>query len=362
MTASDIYPLPTVPVQVTGRWLGKVLGQKIKSLYMTHSVLNATASKLFFTIEYEDDGNEGDRPKHVCIKGGFNPDMLAAQGFRDLLIAAYTNEASFFSLVAPTLNHMSLTKVWWAGVGDEQGILVMEDLNEAGYTFGNPQHVWSVDQVKAGVEQLAALHASTWGYSYQDYPWITASYEGMMMALTDMWDDQIHGADRPPCPNIIKASRDRTVNAIKKHFATKNPKFMSLIHGDPHTGNTYLDKAGNPRFLDWQTFHIGSPFHDLSYFIVGALSVEDRRAHEIPIIDHYLGALARFGGPCLSRKDEDVMKEYSKATMAGMGWILTPYALQKKECVFPMCERYGAAIVDHKSIEIVEALTVVCNN
>lgn len=45
--------------------------------------------------------------------------------------------------------------------------------------------------------------------------------------------------------------------------------------------------------------------------------------------------------------------------MAGMGWILTPYALQKKECVFSMCERYGATIVDHKSIEIVEALPLV---
>ncbi|KAJ0143758.1 Eukaryotic phosphomannomutase [Fusarium oxysporum f. sp. albedinis] len=210
----------------------------------------------------------------------------------------------------------------------------MEDLNEAGYTFGNPRDVWSIDQVKAGVEQLAALHASTWGYSYEDYPWITASYEGMMMALTDMWDDQIHGADRPPCPDIIKTSRERTVNAIKKHFATKDPKFMSLIHGDPHTGNIYLDKAGNPR----------------------ALSVEDRRANEVAVIDHYLEALAKFGGLSLSTNDDDVMKEYAKATMAGMGWILTPYALQKKECVFPMCERYGAAIVDHKSIEIVEAL------
>uniref|UniRef100_A0A0D2YBC1 Aminoglycoside phosphotransferase domain-containing protein n=1 Tax=Fusarium oxysporum (strain Fo5176) TaxID=660025 RepID=A0A0D2YBC1_FUSOF len=128
--------------------------------------------------KYENDKDDEDRPKHVCIKGGFNPAMLATEGFRELLISAYTNEAKLFSLVAPTLNHMSLTKVWWAGVRDEQGILVMEDLNKAGYTFGNPQDVWSVDQVKAGVEQLAALHASTWGYSYEDYPWITASYEG----------------------------------------------------------------------------------------------------------------------------------------------------------------------------------------
>jgi thiamine kinase-like enzyme len=177
----------------------------------------------------------------------------------------------------------------------------------------------------------------------------------MMIALTEMWDAQILGADRPPCPDIIKNSRDRTVAALKKHFATKNPKFMSLIHGDPHTGNTYLDKAGNPRFLDWQTFHIGSPFHDLAYFVVGTLSVEDRRMHEMAIVNHYLEALARFDGPLLSTKDEEVWREYSKSMMSGMGWILTPYALQPKERVFAMCERYGAAIMDHKAIETVES-------
>lgn len=59
--------------------------------------------------------------------------------------------------------------------------------------------------------------------------------------------------------------------------------------------------------------------------------MEDRRANEVAVIDHYLEALAKFGGPSLSTNDDDVMKEYAKATMAGMGWILTPYALQKKK-------------------------------
>jgi hypothetical protein len=46
---------------------------------------------------------------------GFNPAMLAVEGFKNLLVAACTNEAMFFSVVAPTLSHMSLPKVWWAG-------------------------------------------------------------------------------------------------------------------------------------------------------------------------------------------------------------------------------------------------------
>lgn len=72
MTASDIYPLPTVPEQVTASWLGKVLGQNVKSAELIYSVLNATASKLFFTIEYEDDKNAEDQARYICSKGMYS--------------------------------------------------------------------------------------------------------------------------------------------------------------------------------------------------------------------------------------------------------------------------------------------------
>lgn len=103
---------------------------------------------------------------------------------------------------------------------------------------------------------------------------------------------------------------------IKKYLATKNPKLMSLIYGDPHTGNTY---PSSPQYPNWQTFHIGSLFHDLAYFVIGAMSVEDRRTLKGVIIGHYLEAVASFGGPSISTKDENFMKEYSNAKMAGMG-------------------------------------------
>ncbi|KIL84094.1 hypothetical protein FAVG1_12671 [Fusarium avenaceum] len=142
MTASDIYPLASVPQQVTASWLGKVSGQNVKSAELIYSMLNATASKLLYIIEYEDDTNAEDQARYVCIKGGFNPAMLAGEGYKDLLIAAYTNKAIFFSIVAPTLGHISPQKVWWAGNQGEQGILVMEDSNNAEFTLRTPQNGW----------------------------------------------------------------------------------------------------------------------------------------------------------------------------------------------------------------------------
>ncbi|KAH7161053.1 kinase-like domain-containing protein [Dactylonectria macrodidyma] len=355
MSIPETQPLPTEPEQVTPTWLACVLELGVRSIELTNSVLNATASKLFVTITYEDDNAETARPTHVCLKGGFNPAMLAVEGYRDILITMYTREVNFFNLVAPKLTNMSLPKVWWSGADSQQGILVMDDLNHNGFTFGNPVEDWPLDRVITGVEQLAALHAGTWGMSMAEHPWLTPAYEHVMIGLTMMWDDQVLGADRPPFPDIIK-NRERTVAAMKKHYLTKNPKFICLLHGDPHTGNTYIDQAGNPRFLDWQTLHIGSAFHDFAYFVVGALSIENRRAHEVSILGHYLEALANFGGPPFTTRDEDVVKEYHKSAMAGLGWVLTPYDMQTKERVIAMCERYSAAIVDHKAIELVESL------
>ncbi|RSL91491.1 hypothetical protein CEP52_014234 [Fusarium oligoseptatum] len=354
--SSDITPLPTRPGQVTPEWLGGVLGQKVKSLEITRSIHDAAASKLFITIKYEDEESTVDRPHHICLKGGFNEAMMAIPQYREILITMYTREANFFNLAAPKLANIDLPKVWWAGCDTQQGLLVMEDLVRGGFTFGDPVDNWPVERVMTGVEQLAALHASTWGMTEADNPWLTNVYEETMINLTAMWDAQILAEGRPPFPDIIKGSQERTVAAMKKHFATKNPKFISLLHGDPHTGNTFIGQDGRPRFLDWQTLHIGSCFHDFAYFVVGALSVEDRRAHEFKILDHYLKKLAELGHGPFSSKDDDVIKEYSKGTMAGMGWVLTPYAMQRKERVIAMCERYCAAIVDHKAIELIESL------
>ncbi|KXJ85064.1 kinase-like domain-containing protein, partial [Microdochium bolleyi] len=360
MGSLSMIPLPRTADQVTAEWLSSVLGRKIKTVEVTRSVLDETATKLFITLHYDDNVDSDARPCHLCVKGGLNPAMFNLEGYSEILKLIYTREALFFSKVAPKLRpELILPKVWWAGEDLEmgQGINIMEDLNHAGATFGNPLDDWSVDRVKVGVEQLAALHSSTWSITPTgENAWITPGYETVMLGLTMNWDNMINGEGRPEFPPIIKDSGERVVAALQKHFATKNPRFMTLLHGDPHTGNTFLDKAGNPRFIDWQTLHIGCAFHDFAYFVVGALSIEDRKKHEIEILKHYLDALHRFGVPELTVEDPEVMVEYRKSCLAGLGWMLTPYNMQRKERVVAMSARYCAAIVDHETIQLIESL------
>ncbi|KAI2463337.1 hypothetical protein F4781DRAFT_440642 [Annulohypoxylon bovei var. microspora] len=79
-------------------------------------------------------------------------------------------------------------------------------------------------------------------------------------------------------------------------------------------------------------------------------------AHEMRILDHYLDALSSFGGLSLSSRDEDVWTEYRKSTLAGYQWILVPYELQSEARVRTMVARLSTAIVDHKTVELIESL------
>lgn len=346
--------LPLSPEEVTSEWLSSALGHKVKSFTFTDKILFATASKLFVTVTYDDEAaaSAAGKPTHICLKGGFNQAVVAQ--YADIMIRIYTREVGFFSHVIPKLSHVDTAKCWWSGANKEQGIVILDDLNKQGARFGEPTETWTVDQAKAAVEQLAGLHAATWGDKSAKLPtWLTdpEHYDATILSLCGLWQGLVVAENRPHFP--ADWNEERITAAMKKHLKTRDPRFTCLLHGDPHAGNTYFIN-GAPRFLDWQLIHVGSAFHDLAYFIVGALSVENRKSHEMSILQHYLDTLAKFGGPTLTL--DEVLVEYRKSLMTGIGWMLTPYKLQTMERVHAMSERYGSAILDHKTIELVESL------
>ncbi|KAF2636156.1 aminoglycoside phosphotransferase [Massarina eburnea CBS 473.64] len=342
--------LPAIPEEVTAEWLAKVLERKVKSVKLERTI-PGTASKVFVDVTYEDDDPTSKLPTRFCVKGGFDPNFIKAMSW---IVMIYQRECDFYNHVAPKLNNMELPTSWWAGHNAKQGIVVLDDLAALGSNFGNPVETWSVSRVLAGVEQLAALHSKTWHVQAVDYPWLTSDYDQAILTLMNTYDAVVKGPDRPKIHEYLK-DQERVTAVLKKHYTLRNPRFQCLLHGDAHTGNTYLVN-GAPRFLDWQMIHIGSAFHDLSYFIGAALTVEDRRAREWDIVDHYLRTLEKFGVEPLSTSDEEVANEYKKSFLAGIGWIMCPYEMQVKECVHPMALRYSAALDDHKVLELVEGL------
>ncbi|KAK6950517.1 hypothetical protein Daesc_008845 [Daldinia eschscholtzii] len=292
--------LPLLPNEVTAKWVGSKLGRTIKSATLTRSIFS-TGSKLFYFIEYEDEVTDtSSRPSHICVKGVFDPDMVKAQPWT---LSLAQREADFYAKIAPAIKHMGHPKAWWGGRNDRQGIAIMSDLVHEGCTF--PPETTS-------------------------YPLETVLEEYLM-----------------------DGARIREVQ--KKYYARRNPKFRTLLHGDPHMGNTYFTADGHIRFLDWSAIHFASCFHDLVYFVSTTMTVKDRQIHEMEILDYYLSTLHKLGGPKLDRNDEELMIEYKKSYLTNLIWPVCGYALQTKERVDVLAERTIAAWVDHKVIEVVEA-------
>ncbi|KAH8891720.1 hypothetical protein GQ53DRAFT_648519 [Thozetella sp. PMI_491] len=341
--------LPAIPGDISAIWLSDVLGHTVTAVKLDR-VVPGTATKVFVTVKFEDD--HVSLPRNFCVKGGFDPAIIKALPF---VVMIYQREVDFYNKVAPLLEHMELPKAWWAGHSTRQGIIILDDLEAAGYAFGSPSKPWNVPSVLTGIEQLAALHSKTWGVTNTDYPWLTSDYDQALLHLMQTYEQVVRSPGRPTIPEYMK-DQDRMTAVLKKHYGSRNPKFFCLLHGDSHVSNTYL-VDGAARFLDWQMIHIGSAFHDVAYFIGGALDIKTRRAREFEILNHYLQTLEKFGGPTLSIDDKEVLNEYKKSLLAGVGPIMCPYEMQPKEWVFPMAERYAAALDDHQVLELVESLS-----
>lgn len=200
------------------------------------------------------------------------------------------------------------------------------------------------------------------------------SYTNGMLGLMTMWDALILSPDRPQLPDRYK-NREWVEAVLKRSWANVDPKTRVLMHGDPHAGNTcvlspppsrtknyllnyknkrYMLPTGEPRLLDLQCVAIGSALGDVAYCLGSALSISDRRAHELELLDHYLARLAEAGGPRLER--DEVMTEFRRGYILGWGWLITPYGWHPEARVRSMASRYVAAMEDHGTMELAETM------
>ncbi|OCK81560.1 hypothetical protein K432DRAFT_350766 [Lepidopterella palustris CBS 459.81] len=355
-------PLPLNVDEITQQWLENALGVRLERAHIVQ-VMPGTATKIFVDITYHPAepiaAQTGAGPRRVCIKGGFDP-LLRELGMN----SAYRREAEFFAHIAPALQkrNVRLPGSLYCGtdVVEGQGIVILEDLIAANCTFGQCLEPWLAPRAAVALEQLAGLHAMTWGARPVEYPWLSEVpiIEEVLKSMfsPEYWDSQFYTENCPLGVPDHMLDRERMYDAFKTLWRTENPDLTCIVHGDCHVGNTFLSPppAQLPGFLDFQAPQIGSAMHDVAYFLGGALTVEDRRTHERELLKHYLDKLHEAGGPRLGV--EDVWMDYRKHHLHGFVWVLTGPRMQAKTKVDAMTERHVAAILDHESIELLEGI------
>ena len=211
--------------------------------------------------------------------------------------------------------------------------LLLEDLTERGAQFPSALDPVSLNEVRSVLGHLARLHARFWNSPRfgGDLGWVATPVSGGMFDVfdaigLDLIEDQV---SRHPFKADLIAPLGRSLPQMWEllwRVQTRHSRApTTLLHGDPHLGNTYLLPGSRGGLLDWQLMMRGSWAHDVTYLLVTALEPEVRRAHQGDLLLEYLDLLASAGVGEVPSPTE-AFEQYRMAALWGLviGWLICP--------------------------------------
>ena len=302
--------MPQIPVEVgdvTPEWLTAALGATVERV----EVLDAhsgTTGRARVAVTWGDPSS--DRPPSLFVK--LAPFDERQRRFVDL-VGLGLAEARFYRDVAsdvpvrvPVVHHASTDD-------DGRYIMVLEDLEASGCRFPSPSDDDVVDTVAAVIDALAHLHARFWesprlntsigrnaalrappvtvgkAAATGDLAWVASggrvAFEGggpFIQKALDRFGDEMG----PTFRRLAELYVEHT-SRIAELLAAGPP---TLIHGDPHLGNLFMDgdQAG---FFDWGMVWRATGVRDVAYVLGNSTRPEIRRAHEREWLAHYVHVL-----------------------------------------------------------------------
>lgn len=343
-------PVPdTLDELLSPAWLTSALGARFPGVAVTAvtpgPVVSRVSTNARFHIECAGGPPDGLSP-HLCAKGYFSE---MGRAFR----MVGEPEACFYRDVAASTGVRTLRSVY-ADVdpATHHGVVITEDVVAQGATFLDARSDYTPDQAAESLEQLAGLHAATWGDpAHAGARWLASRLEAYHVRRGI---DEIRGNFEGPIgAGVPDESRDAerllaAYRTLAAEIGSASP--WSVIHGDAHVGNVYLDGEGRPSFLDWQLVQRGPWYLDVGYHIASALTVEDRRRTERDLVRHYLDRLAAQG---VDTPGEDDAWHGLRRGMVH-GFFLWGITLKVEPAVTAtLLERLGTAVADHDAFEAI---------
>jgi len=299
--------MPPIPVDVddvTPEWLGAVLGVGVTGVEVLdrHS---GTTGRARVGVTYAP-GDDGAFPPSLFVK--LPPFDVAQRKFVDMAGLGVA-EALFYRDLAHEIT-LRIPGVHYAAVDDDgRYVMVIEDLAAAGCRFPRPGDDDVAEWGGGIVEELARLHAPYWDSPRLrdggDLVWVTnggrtgrnvpkgrgGGYVGLAL---EQFGDEMGPAFRRLAQLYIEHTARIMGEVLDEGTHT-------LIHGDPHLGNLFIDTNGidgnRVGFLDWAMLDRRTGMRDVSYVLCNSIPPDVRRAHEREWVARYLATLADFGVP-----------------------------------------------------------------
>ncbi|MFC5748332.1 aminoglycoside phosphotransferase family protein [Actinomadura rugatobispora] len=291
----QLLPVPrTMDDLLSPAWLNRALAGRFPGIDITRVTPGPVVSRVSTNARFHIESANGLPPglsPNLCGKGYFSDAGWSAR-------QAGVFEVSFYRHLAEASGVRTLRSVY-ADIDAEtqHGVVITEDVVAQGATFLDATSEYTPELAAESLAELARLHSATWGDpAVAEAGWLESrldSYMGQrgLKEIRGNFESEI-GAG---VPEEVRDA-ERLVAAYKALAEqTRGASPWSVIHGDAHVGNLYLDGDGRPSFLDWQLVQRGPWYIDVGYHLASALTVEDRRANEKDLVRHYLDRLTAGG-------------------------------------------------------------------
>lgn len=323
-----------------------------------------------------DDESRVSTARRITVDVGYtyNPDSLPVRVTIKVArpglggIPLYDNEVNVYKYLGDELPVVTPRCVGaWCDVDGATFGIALEDLRVSGAEFPTVLTPVGVEDVRLLLSQLAVLHARYWQSPRfgADLSWLWPHTSG---PIHELFTD-------PSAVPALVALEVRTVQFKRELLQSVGETTDSLlakvtsaqihqaalpttlVHGDCHIGNTYVLPDGRRGLIDWQLTARGFCMHDVSYIIITALSVEDRRIYEDELIAFYHRRLLEAGVPDAPAVT-DLLYEHriAAAWCFYIGWLTTPLENYGWEINVANQIRLATAYRDLNSKVLLEAL------
>jgi hypothetical protein len=287
-----VRSIPATPDEVTASWLTEVMQETAPNIDLAGiEVLQqhaGTTGRMRVRLRHAS-GSSG--PDSVFVK-------LPPFDERQQRLVAATEmgrrEARFYmSLAAET--PIRTPKAWYAAAGEQptEYVMVLEDLEASGCSFTN--RLEPPDEERSGqlIDSLARMHARFWEDSRFDtaMSWLPTAMRGSHGArLIGNAREQFAG----DMPTVFTALCDLYVQNAARISELLDEGEQTLIHGDTHAGNTFLD-GDTIGLYDWAVISRSPGIRDVSIFLGNSCDTEMRRRSQEDWIRSYQQVLVDAG-------------------------------------------------------------------
>jgi hypothetical protein len=345
---------------VTAEWLTRALRGRWPDVTVAAlhrgPIFGFKQNKFRVRVEYDGKFRDGGQPlpDTFIVKGNFPGENDPSTG------SAWAMSTELRSLrdIVPLLAAPAMPQWHYIDVSEEASTIVMEDLTPGGAVFFDAFSTLNLGQAMAFMDAFARMHASAWNseafkaggvmgpgtFAAENRRLVNDVYFPSFFT-PEHWRPYVELPRGRALPRQF-VDLTRAENAWTKMWSVLRQSATVVVHGDEHLGNIFVTRDGLPGLIDW----VARPEHwpvGISYFLLCALDIVDRRRWEHALLSHYVTRLnvhGAAGAPTL----EDAWFMYRCATFYPVVTWLNNSAVWQPEAINTAnAVRAAVAALDH---------------